>query len=83
MNLPSVELVKYLARHPLAAPTLARAGWQLRRRGWWYHAPFFPVAAHEYWEFRVTTATGDRVVSPRPDEMVRAARWALRQPVGR
>jgi hypothetical protein len=42
-----------------------------------------PVAAHAYWEFRVTTATGDPAVSARSDEMVRAARWALRQPVGR
>jgi hypothetical protein len=80
---PKVDLANYLVRHPLATPTLVRAGWRLRRQGWWHHAPFFPVAARAYWEFRVATATGDAKVAPRADEMVQAARWSLRQRVGR
>jgi hypothetical protein len=78
-----VEMAKYLVRRPLAALPLLRAGWRLRRRGWWRHAPFVPVAPGAYWLFRVVTATGDGKVLPRADEMVRAARWATRQRVER
>jgi hypothetical protein len=83
MTMPRTALAKYLVRHPLATPTLVRAGWRLRRRGWWHHPPFVPVASRAYWEFRVTTATGDRAVSPTVDELVQAAGWSLLQRVGR
>lgn len=83
MKSPKVDLVNYLVRHPFATPTLVRAGWRLRRPGWWHHSPFLPVAPRAYWEFRVATATGDPKVAPRANEMVQAARWSLRQRVGR
>ncbi|HEY1222355.1 MAG TPA: hypothetical protein VGE75_02520 [Acidimicrobiales bacterium] len=83
MNLPRIELVKYLARHPFASLVLVRAGWRLRRRGWWHHRPFVPVAPRDYWEFRLATATGDRGELPEFDDMVQAARWSLHQRVGR
>ncbi len=76
-------VARYLRRHPLAIATLTRAGWRLRRRAWWLHAPFLPVATKEYWAFRVSTASGDEHATMDADEMMRAATWAAKQKVGR
>ena len=71
-------LGRYLLRHPLA-----RAGWRLRRRGWWRSAPFLPLPSVNYWAFR-TTAVGGSSGSPlSPEAVVDAAKWSLRQSVGR
>ena len=83
MRSSTIDLAKYLVRRPLAVFPLARAGWRLRRRGWWHHSPFIPLAPRDYWSFRVMTATGDGEISPRAEEMVQAARWAARQWIGR
>jgi hypothetical protein len=77
------ELARYLVCHPFAALPLARAGWRLRRRGWWHHAPFLPLVPRAYWLFRVATARGDDSEVLSVDEMVQAARWSVRLRVGR
>jgi hypothetical protein len=72
----------YLLRHPLDASMVLRAGWRLRRRDWWRHAPFLPMPYQPYWSFRMTTASGSSGVLPTPEEMVNAAKWSLLQRVG-
>ncbi len=84
MNLQSARAtVRYLVGHPRATMGVARVGWRFRRRGWWYRAPFLPVAPREYWDFRVATAVGDTNETLSGEEIVRAASWAVRQRVGR
>lgn len=73
----------YLARHPFAGWTLARAGWRFRSNEWWRHAPYLPLPDHSYWHFRMTTYGGDGASSLSPEAMLDAAAWALSQPVGR
>jgi hypothetical protein len=76
-------LARHLVRHPSHALTLWRAGWRLRREGWWRHAPFLPLPTAEYWAFRLTTVNGNPNLPIDPEAMVDAAKWSLRQPVGR
>jgi len=75
-------LAAYLVARPSRALVLARAGWRLRRRGWWRRAPFLPLPDAQYWEFRLRTAYGTTGHAT-PHDLVDAARWSLRQPVGR
>jgi hypothetical protein len=75
-------LVRFVAARPSRGVVLARAGWRLRRSGWWYRAPFLPLPDDAYWEFRRVTAFGT-TGAPTPADLVDAARWALRQPVGK
>ncbi|MDE3064081.1 MAG: hypothetical protein KGJ36_00230 [Acidobacteriota bacterium] len=83
MTIPRVPgLARYVLARPWRAVTLARAGWRLRRNGWWRRAPFLPVPDERYWRFRVTTAMG-REGTPTPRDVVDAARWALSQRVGK
>jgi hypothetical protein len=76
-------VLRHASVHPKDAVLLARSGWALRRREWWRHAPFLPLASDAYWEFRMLTATGQRDESPRIDDLVAAAKWSLRQRPGR
>jgi len=73
-------LVAHVARHPSCAWTLLRAGWPLRASHWWRRAPFLPVPAPGYWEFRMTTYGGAGATIS-PSAMIEAAEWALRQRV--
>jgi hypothetical protein len=77
------DLVAHLVRHPRDTVVLARAGWALRRRGWWRRRPFLPVPDPAYWRFRVATATGREDGELSVAEVVRAARWSVRQRGGR
>ena len=76
-------LARHLIRHPSHTPTLLRAGWRLRREGWWRRPPFLPLPAADYWDFRLTTVNGSSSVPLDPEAMVDAATWSLRQRVGR
>jgi len=76
-------LLRYLSRHPRLAPVVLRAGWRLRARAWWRHAPFLPLPAQSYWSFRVMTATGSAEGTLSASDVVEAAAWSARQPVGR
>lgn len=70
-------------RHPSTAWVLVHAGWRLRRDQWWRHAPFLPLAPASYWDFRIVTAMGSDAQRMTPEAMVDAAKWSLRQRVGR
>jgi hypothetical protein len=76
-------LGRFLLRRPVDAAVLVRAGWLLRRKEWWRHAPFLPLPDSAYWHFRMVTVNGTGAVVLSPAAMVGAARWALAQPVGR
>jgi len=76
-------LTGYLVRHPQRIAPLARAGWRLRRRGWWRLPPFLPLPPREYWAFRMSTAYGSSAPPPTPQAIVDAAEWSVRQRVGR
>ena len=60
-----------------------RAGWRLRRKKWWRRAPFLPLPDPEYWRFRIATLGADAGTPLTPAAVVDAAKWSLRQPVGR
>ncbi len=72
----------YLVRHPARGFVMARAGWRLRQRQWWRKPPFLPLPNSQYWEFRSVTAQGVETLLT-PHAMFEAAKWSLRQPVGR
>ena len=74
---------RYAVRHPASAVALARAGWRLRRSLWWRRAPFLPLPDRRYWSFRMVTAYGTGGARPTPESLVEAARWSLRQRVGK
>ncbi len=73
-------LGRWLITHPADVPRVLRAAWRLRRRHWWRHAPWLPVPARDYWEFRVTTAMGAGAAMTARD-VVAVARWSVRQDV--
>lgn len=72
-------LAIFIARHPRVLVPIVGAGWRLRRRSWWRRPPFLPVPDPEYWNFRFVTAYAHSGRTPRPDEVVDAARWSMRQ----
>jgi hypothetical protein len=79
----SPGLGRYVARHPLSAWPLSRAGWRLRRQSWWRRVPFLPLPPQSYWAFRLSTANGSTGSKASPFAMVDAAKWSLRQSVRR
>ncbi|HUY43244.1 MAG TPA: hypothetical protein VMU98_05715 [Acidimicrobiales bacterium] len=76
-------IAAYFLRRPLDAVAVGRAGWRLRRRHWWRSRPYLPLPDQKYWEFRMKTAFGDERGPLEPRDVVAAARWSLRQRVGK
>ena len=76
-------LLGQLLRRPLLARDVLRAGWRLRARAWWRRAPFLPLPDRAYWAFRVMTATGSSGGTVCARDVLEAAAWSVRQPVGR
>ncbi|HUV58088.1 MAG TPA: hypothetical protein VMV96_04715 [Acidimicrobiales bacterium] len=76
-------LARHLRRHPGDLVVLARAGWRLRRRGWWHQVPFLPLPDPAYWSFRLSTVNGSNNVPVTPGAMVDAAKWSVHQRVGK
>jgi len=74
-------LGRYLLTHPGSVAVVLRAAWRLRRAHWWRHPPFLPLAAKEYWDFRLTTVNG-RNGDLDPAGVVAVAKWSERQRVG-
>jgi len=66
------------ARNPALAAALVRVAWRFRRRGWYRRFPFLPLPATDYLRWRMYTAYGDADVVPPVDDIVRYARWAVR-----
>lgn len=66
-------------RRPSIAVALLRVAWRFRRRDWWRRPPFLPVPARDYLRWRLHTAYGDADITPPADDLVRYARWAVRE----
>ena len=75
-----LPLVLRAVRSPSLGVALLRVGWRFRRRSWWRRFPFLPLPAMDYIRWRMHTAYGDSDVTPPADDIVRYARWAVREP---
>jgi hypothetical protein len=67
-------------RNPITGRALAAVGWRFRSRGWYRRFPFLPLPPAEYVRWRMYTAYGDEDAVPPADDVVRYARWAVRDP---
>jgi hypothetical protein len=67
-------------RDPPTGVALLRVAWRFRRRGWWHRAPFLPLPDRTYLRWRMHTAYGEHDVVPPSDDIIRYARWAVREP---
>ena len=65
-------------RNPRVARALLGVAWRFRSRGWWHRPPFLPLPDREYLRWRMHTAYGDHHAVPPADDVVRYARWAMR-----
>jgi hypothetical protein len=65
--------------NPAAGVALVRVGWRFRRRAWWRRVPFLPLPAVTYMHWRMHTAYGDHDTVPPAADVIRYARWAVRQ----
>jgi len=66
------------AIHPRDGVSLLRVGWRFRRRRWYLRPPFLPVPAMDYVRWRMLTAYGDERAIPPLHDVVRYARWSMR-----
>jgi hypothetical protein len=64
--------------NPRTAAALLGVGWRFRRRGWVTRFPFLPLPDREYVRWRMLTAYGDENAVPPVSDVVRYARWAVR-----
>ena len=67
-------------RNPRTAVALLRVGWRFRARGWYRRFPFLPMPDRQYLRWRMYTAYGNEEIVPPADDVVRYARWAVRDP---
>lgn len=67
-------------RNPAVARDLVRVAWRFRARHWWRRPPFLPIPDGEYVRWRMHTAYGDHDAVPPADDVVRYARWAVKEP---
>ena len=67
-------------RNPRTGVALLRVGWRFRSRDWYRRFPFLPVPDAEYLRWRMYTAYGDEGAVPPAEDIVRYARWAVREP---
>ena len=66
-----------LAR-PSTGAALVAIAWRFRRRGWLRRFPFLPLPDRDYVRWRMHTAYGDSSTIPPADDVIRYARWAVR-----
>jgi hypothetical protein len=74
----TLALAARAARHPSLASDLLRVAWRFRDRRWWRRFPFLPLPAKEYVRWRMHTAYGDDDFVPPPEDVIRYARWAVK-----
>ena len=65
-------------RNPRTGAALARVGWRFRSLGWYRRFPFLPLPSAHYVRWRMYTAYGDADAVPPAEDIVRYARWAVR-----
>jgi hypothetical protein len=66
--------------HPTTGVALLRVGWRFRARDWYRRFPPLPFPARDYLRWRMYTAFGDEAAVPSADDVVRYARWAVKDP---
>lgn len=74
----SFALAVHGLKRPSTAAALLGVAWRFRRRGWLTRFPFLPLPDREYVRWRMLTAYGDEDVVPPAADVVRYARWAVR-----
>jgi len=74
----SLELAARALRSPSTAAALLAVAWRFRRRVWASRFPFVPLPDREYVRWRMLTAYGDPDAIPAAADVVRYARWAIR-----
>jgi hypothetical protein len=67
-------------RSPATGLALMRVAWRFRRRDWYQRAPFLPLPDRDYVRWRMHTAYGRDDAVPPASDLVRYARWAVREP---
>jgi hypothetical protein len=67
-------------RDPRVGVALLRVAWRFRARAWWRRFPLLPLPDRDYLRWRMHTAYGDATIIPPADDIVRYARWAVRDP---
>jgi hypothetical protein len=75
-----MSLVLRSLRNPAVGMALLRVAWRFRRREWWRHAPFLPLPDRTYVRWRMHTAYGEYDAVPPVEDVIRYARWAVREP---
>ena len=74
----TLALAARAAANPSLAIDLLRVAWRFRDRRWWRRFPFLPLPAKDYVRWRMHTAYGDDSFVPPPEDVIRYARWAVR-----
>ena len=64
--------------NPRTAAALIGVAWRFRRRGWMTRFPFLPLPDRTYVRWRMLTAYGDEDAVPPVADVIRYARWAVR-----
>jgi len=64
--------------NPNTGVALLRVGWRFRALGWNRRFPFLPLPATQYVRWRMYTAYGDENIVPPASDVIRYARWAVR-----
>jgi hypothetical protein len=77
---PGLSLSLFLRsmRSPRTGVALLRVAWRFRSRDWYRRFPFLPLPAKDYVRWRMYTAYGDETFVPPPEDVVKYARWAVR-----
>jgi hypothetical protein len=65
--------------NPRTGYALIAMAWRFRQRHWWRIPPFLPVPPTAYMHWRMHTAYGDHHTVPAAADVIRYARWAVRQ----
>ena len=64
---------------PALAAALVRVAWRFRALKWWRRPPFLPLPEREYVRWRMYTAYGDGDAIPPAEDVIRYARWAVKE----
>ncbi|MHB1863074.1 MAG: hypothetical protein ACYCVL_08895 [Gemmatimonadaceae bacterium] len=76
----SLSLAVRSVANPATGVALLRVAWRFRERGWQRRFPFLPLPSREYVRWRMHTAYGSYDFVPPAADVVRYARWAVREP---
>lgn len=75
-----VALTLRSLRNPPTGVALVRVAWRFRRRDWFKRFPFLPLPARDYVRWRMHTAYGRDDAVPPASDIIRYARWAVKEP---